>query len=401
MLRIAMLVFNVAGKGTYWRALGLGQALVARGHSVTLLAISPAARRGFHVRAEKGVTVVETPDLLPGSLRSGWDLWDVVNRITWLRSRTFDLVHAFEGRPVALFPALYMQKARGLPLVMDWCDWFGRGGSVEERPNPIVRTALRPIETFFEESFRKMADGSTVINTVLRQKATELGVQPSRILLLPNGANVTEIDPGDRIDARRRLGLPLDAPLIAYTGAIFERDALLMAKAFDQIHGKRPDSRLLLVGYCNVAMEGLVRAPEAVIRTGPVSYQGLVDNLVAADLGWLPLRNSGANRGRSPLKLSDFMAAGRPIVATDVGDLGALLRREPIGRLAPDEPGALAEAVLSLLADEQEREQLGRNARQVAETKLAWSLMAERLEQFYLQIVGLRSASPAMSNLAN
>ena len=401
MLRIAMLVFNVAGKGTYWRALGLGQALVARGHSVTLLAISPAARRGFHVRAEKGVTVVETPDLLPGSLRSGWDLWDVVNRITWLRSRTFDLVHAFEGRPVALFPALYMQKARGLPLVMDWCDWFGRGGSVEERPNPIVRTALRPIETFFEESFRKMADGSTVINTVLRQKATELGVQPSRILLLPNGANVTEIDPGDRIDARRRLGLPLDAPLIAYTGAIFERDALLMAKAFDQIHGKRPDSRLLLVGYCNVAMEGLVRAPEAVIRTGPVSYQGLVDNLVAADLGWLPLRNSGANRGRSPLKLSDFMAAGRPIVATDVGDLGALLRREPIGRLAPDEPGALAEAVLSLLADEQERDQLGRNARQVAENKLAWSLMAERLEQFYLQIVGLRSASPAMRNLAN
>ena len=401
MLRIAMLVFNVAGKGTYWRALGLGQALVARGHSVTLLAISPAARRGFHVRAEKGVTVVETPDLLPGSLRSGWDLWDVVNRITWLRSRTFDLVHAFEGRPVALFPALYMQKARGLPLVMDWCDWFGRGGSVEERPNPIVRTALRPIETFFEESFRKMADGSTVINTVLRQKATELGVQPSRILLLPNGANVTEIDPGDRIDARRRLGLPLDAPLIAYTGAIFERDALLMAKAFDQIHGKRPDSRLLLVGYCNVALEGLVRAPEAVIRTGPVSYQGLVDNLIAADLGWLPLRNSGANRGRSPLKLSDFMAAGRPIVATDVGDLGALLRREPIGRLAPDEPGALAEAVLSLLADEQERDQLGRNARQVAENKLAWSLMAERLEQFYLQIVGLRSASPAMSNLAN
>lgn len=401
MLRIVMLVFNVAGKGTYWRALGLGQALVARGHSVTLLAISPAARRGFHVRAEKGITVVETPDLLPGSLRSGWDLWDVVNRITWLRSRTFDLVHAFEGRPVALLPALYMQKARGLPLVMDWCDWFGRGGSVEERPNPIVRAALRPIETFFEESFRNMADGSTVINTVLRQKATELGVQPSRILLLPNGANVTEIDPGDRIDARRRLGLPLDAPLIAYTGAIFQRDALLMAKAFDQIHGKRPDSRLLLVGYCNVALERLVRTPEAVIRTGPVSYQGLVENLVAADLGWLPLRNSGANRGRSPLKLSDFMAAGRPIVATDVGDLGALLRQEPIGRLAPDEPGALAEAVLSLLADEQEREQLGRNARQVAESKLAWSLMAERLEQFYLQIVGLRSASPAMRNLAN
>jgi len=396
-----MLVFNVVGKGTYWRALALGQGLVARGHSVTLLAISPTARWGFDVRAEKGVTVVETPDLLPGSLRSGWDLWDVVSRIAWLQSRTFDLVHAFEGRPVTLLPALYMQKGRGLPLVMDWCDWFGRGGSVEERPNPIVRTVLRPVETFFEESFRSHADGSTVINTVLHKKARDLGVQPARVLLLPNGANVLDIQPGDRIEARRRLGLSLDSPLIAYTGAIFQRDARLMAETFDKIHKKRPDSRLLLIGYCNIALEKLVRAPEAVIRTGPVSYRVLIDHLAASDLGWLPLRNSGANRGRFPLKLSDFLAAGRPVVATDVGDLGALLRRERIGRLAPDEPGPLAEAVLALLANEQEREQLGRNARQVAENQLAWSLMAERLEQFYLQIASLSSDSSAIRNRAD
>ncbi len=401
MLRIVMLAFNVAGKGTYWRALALGQGLVARGHMVTLLAISPAARWGFDVRSDKGVRVVETPDLLPGSLRSGWDLWDAANRTAWLRGRTFDLVHAFEGRPVTLLPALYLQKARGLPLVMDWCDWFGRGGSVEERPNPFIRTALRPIETFFEESFRTQADGSTVINTVLHEKATDLGVQPDRILLLPNGANVLEIHPRDRIEARRRLGLPLHSPLIAHTGAIFQRDALLMAESFDQIHRKRPDSRLLLIGYCNVALERLVRAPEAVIRTGPVSYEALIDHLAASDLGWLPLRDSGANRGRFPLKLGDFMAAGRPVVATDVGDLGALLRREPVGRLAPDEPGPLAEAVLALLANEQERDQLGRNARHVAETQLAWSMMAERLEQFYVQIAGSTSASPAVRDPAN
>jgi glycosyltransferase involved in cell wall biosynthesis len=398
MLRIVMLVFNVAGKGTYWRALALGQGLVARGHSVTLLAISPATRWGFDVRAEKGVTVVETPDLLPGSLRSGWDLWDVVRRVGWLQSRTFDLVHAFECRPVTLLPALYMQRGRGLPLVMDWCDWFGRGGSVEERSNPVVRTALRPLETFFEESFRTHADGTTAINTVLRDKAVELGVQPDRILLLPNGANVQEIQPGDRSEARQRLGLPLDSPLIAYTGAIFQRDAYLMAEAFDEIHRIRPDSRLLLIGYCNIAVERLVRAPEAVIRTGPVSYQALADHLAASDLGWLPLRNSGANQGRFPLKVSDFLAAGRPIVATDVGDLGALLRREPIGRLAPDEPGPLAEAVLALLSDGQEREQLGRNARHVAETQLAWSLTAERLEEFYLRTASLRSDSTAIRN---
>lgn len=386
VLRIAMLTFNVAGRGTYWRALALGQELVALGHRVTLMSTSPGRRWGFDTRQVRGVTVVETPDLLPGSLRSGWDPWDTVARIGWLRKQVFDLVHVFENRPVALLPAIYLRHRQGMPLVSDWCDWFGRGGSVEERANPLVRAVLRPVETFFEEAQRPKADGVTVINTVLRQKAIDLGVPPERILLLPNGSNVHEIRPGNQAEARRRLGLPLDLRLIAYTGAIFGQDAELMARAFDQIHAARPDTRLLLVGYSNIAVEELVHSPEMVMRTGPVSYSSLADYLVACDLGWLPLRNSGANRGRSPLKLNDFLAAGRAVVATDVGDVGDLVRQESIGRLAPDKPSDLAEAVLALLADNVERERLGRRARELAETKLAWPLMARRLERFYMQI---------------
>jgi glycosyltransferase involved in cell wall biosynthesis len=330
---------------------------------------------------------VEAPELLPASLRYGWDPWNALARIGWLRYRAFDLVHAFEGRPVALLPALYLQRKREVRMVMDWCDWFGRGGSVEERPNRLVRAALRPVETLFEEVPRPWADGTTVISTVLRQKAIDLGVLPERILLLPNGSNVDDIHPGDPTKARRELGLPLGRQYIAYTGAIFWQDAQLMAAAFDRIHAARPDVILLLVGYCNVMLEELVQAPEAVIRTGPVSYRTLATYLSASDLAWLPLRNSGANRGRSPLKLNDFLAAGRAVVTTDVGDLGDLLRQEPIGRLVPDEPESLAEAVLTLLADDVERERLAQNARQVAETKLAWSLMVTKLEGFYQRVL--------------
>ena len=105
-----------------------------------------------------------------------------------VRERPFDLIHAFENRPVVLGPMLYLQQTRRLPLVIDWCDWFGKGGSVEERPDSLAKTVLRPVETFFEERFRHRADGTTVINSVLRQKAIELGVAADSILLLPNGA---------------------------------------------------------------------------------------------------------------------------------------------------------------------------------------------------------------------
>ena len=113
-----------------------------------------------------------------------------MKRIAWLGREDFDLVHAFEGRPVVLFPALF-EKKRGAKLIMDWCDWFGRGGSVEERPQPLVRWLLRPIETHFEEAYRHRADGTTVINAFLKEKAIGLGVDPATILLIQNGS-----DPG-------------------------------------------------------------------------------------------------------------------------------------------------------------------------------------------------------------
>jgi glycosyltransferase involved in cell wall biosynthesis len=392
-LRVLLIVFNQVGKGTYWRAFHLGRCLAQRGHDVTLLATSPQARIRLSQRDLAAIHLIETPDLLPGSLRSGWDLWNAGRRIAWLRGQSFDLVHAFETRPVVLLPALIARRL-GAKLFFDWSDWFGRGGSVEERPNPLVRTVLRPVETYFEARFRGRADGTTVINSFLRQKAIDHGVLGARILVMPNGAELENIRPGDRNAARQRLGMSPDVLVIAYTGALFLRDARLMAAAFDRIHAREPRARLLLIGYCNQAVEAMVQTRDAVWRTGSVSQTELADYLVASDIGWLPLRNSGANRGRFPMKLTDFMAAGLPTVATDVGDIGDLLREHAIGLLAPDQPAPLADAALSLFVDEVQRLALGRRARQVAETRFAWPQIAVRAEQFYFEVIGRDAAHP-------
>jgi glycosyltransferase involved in cell wall biosynthesis len=381
------MVFNQVGRGTYWRALHLGRQLVRRGHRVTLMATAQEARFRLSEREVDGIRLVETPDQLPGARRSGWDPWNAARRTGWLRDRTFDLVHAFEMRPVVLLPALVAQR-RGALWVADWCDWFGRGGSVEERSNPFLRWVLRPVETFFEERFRTRADAATVINSTLRQKALDLGVPAERVLLFPNGTDLEGIQPQDQGEVRQRLRLPLDVKLVAYTGALFRRDAALMAAAFDRIHAAEPSARLLLIGYCNQPVETMVRTPEAVWRTGPVNSRQLADYLSASDVGWLPLTDCGANRGRFPMKVSDFMAAGLPVAASDVGDVGALLREVAIGRLALAQPESMADAMLALLADAAERERLGRRARQVAEARFAWPLIGELVEHFYETIMG-------------
>ncbi len=384
-----MLLFGTVGKGTYWRALQLARSLARRGHTLTVLATSRDRRLRFDTRPDiqAGVTLVETPDILWGPLRSGWDPWNVVARIGWTRGRQFNLVHAFESRPTSIFPALYWQRRRSTRLVLDWCDWFGRGGSVEERPNPLVRAVLRPVETFFEDRFRTWADGTTVINSLLCRRAIELGVAPKTILYLPNGSNVDELHPIPQAEARRVLGWPEGVPVIGYIGAIFERDAVLMAQAFDQIRQAKPKAQLLLVGYCNVAVEKLVAAPEAIRRTGHISYDEINCYLSACDVCWLPLRDSGANRGRYPLKINDYMAVGRPVVATAVGDVADLVRRGEFGLLASDQPDDLAHQVLTLLRDPPRRAVMGRRARRLAEAEFTWDQIGGKLERFYQQVL--------------
>ncbi len=382
-----MSLYNRVGRGTYWRALNLARCLVQFGHSVTLVAMSDDRLFRFRVRVDEGVKIIESPDLLPGMLRSGWDLWDVLRRITKLQNLNFDLVHAFECRPVAIYPALYIHKNSNIPHLTDWGDWFGRGGSVEERKNPLLRFVLRPIETYYEQKFRTQAQGTTVINSVLREKAVQLGISPESILLLRNGSDGKRIRPVLQTQARLQMDLPLDVPIIGYIGSIFHRDAELMADAFLKILWVHSSALLLVAGYFDADIEGMTGKPDSIIRTGPVSFDQIGLILSTCDICWLPLSDSGANRGRWPIKLNDYMAAGRPVVTTAVGDLGNFITQHVFGMASPATPHDLSDCVLGLLADPVTSNTMGMRARELAETTYAWETISKKLEGFYTKIV--------------
>jgi glycosyltransferase involved in cell wall biosynthesis len=385
-VNILFLDLNLIGKGSFRRALRFGQTLAPRGHNITLLATSPGRRSGIEKRYLDGVMLLEMPDLFSGSLRSGWDLWNTVNRIAQVRKRKFHMVHAIQTRPTVLLPALYAKHILGARLIFDWVDWLGRGGSVEERPNPSVRAVLRPVETFFDESFRACADGTVTICTKLREKALALGVPQDRILLLPDGADTHRFSPADQRDSRRKHRLPLDAPIVGHVGTIFLRDAHLMAKAFDLVFEQMRDARLLIIGYCPFDIARFVRRPETVIQTGFVEDQYLNDYLSSCNLCLLPLKDTGANRGRRPLKLNDYMAAGLPTVATGVGDVTELFETEGVGLLAQDTPASLADQIVKLLNNQALQRTMGQRAFQVAKSQFDWIHLTDQLESFYQRV---------------
>ncbi len=388
-MRILYICYNPPwqGGGTFYRAFGFAKALVQRGHEVTLLTTSVAEKWQWQFEVDNGVRLVLSPSVTSGSLRSGYDYIEAANRILWLRGqKAFDLVHGFECRPNVIYPALFAEK-QGAALFLDWCDWFGRGGSVENRPNP-QRALLRPLETYYEEHFRNRAIGTTVINEPLRQRALGLGIEDRSIMWLPNGAEVDKFQPKPRSQARQALNLASDNQLIGHLGQASPDDAKLIAESFEQLSHQLPNVKLVLIGNHKTDIAAYFAQKGNIIETGFVSDSELNDWMAACDLMWLPLCDTITNRGRWPMKLSDYMAAGRATVSTNIGDWSRFFEGDAaVGLLSGDDSAEIAQATVILLTNSDLRSTFEKNARHTVEKQLALSLVAKDLEQFYGECV--------------
>jgi glycosyltransferase involved in cell wall biosynthesis len=386
-----MLNHNVRGRSTYFRAVGLAKELVNRGHSVTLMTIAPSARWRVRRSNERGVDIIETPDLLFGSLRTGWDPWDGIRRYRLgLALDSVDLVHAFDNRPAVILPALALSRKLGVPLCSDWADWWGRGGVISAtRPWP-VRLFFGGIETFFEEHFRTYADLLTVTSRALEQRALELGIPRNRVHYLPSGADTERIFPMDKAIAREQLGLPVEGFIVEYMGYV-QYDLDLALRAFAIVRGRLPQIQFLLVGPGNRKVRRLVECldvEESVTVTGSQPHSSMSSWLAAADVLLLPFQDTVYNRGRGPIKLGDYLASGRPFVTNPVGEIGEILARDQVALAASEDPQEFAEKILLLLQDPELATFLGANARQMAEGPLNWHRFGGQLETWYRGLLG-------------
>ena len=384
-LRVLMLNHNVAWRSTFYRAFYLGRELADRGHHVTIATISTDRALRSREQEIEGVRVVETPDLGVSLARTGWDPWDAAWRCLRFRGERFDLVHGFDCRPVVLGPSLWLQRTRHIPWISDWADWWGRGGAISHRKSWIGRVAFRPLETWLEESFRDRADALTVTSRALHERATALGLPPSRVHYLPSGANVRTVTVRDMAACRRELGLPEDAPIACFVGFV-QYDLDLAIRAFAAARARVPEAHLLLVGPPNrdasrlVEDLGLARAAH---EYGTQPFARVPIFLGAADVLLLPLSNNLMNRARGPIKLGDYLAAGRATLANPVGDVVEIFEKDEVGMLAGDTPEVYGAALAGLLGDRARCAAMGRRARAVADERYAWRHLMPRLEGIY------------------
>jgi glycosyltransferase involved in cell wall biosynthesis len=186
-------------------------------------------------------------------------------------------------------------------------------------------------------------------------------------------------------DARVSLGIPVNVPVACFVGFV-QYDLELVIRAFAHARHAVPDARLVLAGPHNPAAQRLAHSfgiRDHVVDLGlrPFSEMGRV--MGAADLLLLPVSDNLMNRARGPIKLGDYLAAGRAVLTNPVGDLVDVFRNDEIGAMTGDSPERYGDAMARLLSDRAHCQSLGKRAREVAEQKYAWKYYAPQVEAVY------------------
>jgi len=212
-------------------------------------------------------------------------------------------------------------------------------------------------------------------SSAARDQLVREGVPPDRLRLVPNGLDPVRFAPGPpRQDIRR---IVMVANLRPEKG----HDTLLAAAP--RILARYPDASFTFVGE-GPQREKLEMLVRALGLTGRVQFLGESQDpapiLASHDLFVLPSRSEAF-----PNALIEAMATALPVVATDVGGIPEVVRPGVNGRLVPpDDVGALADAVLTLMDDPAAAAALGQAARADVERHYTIDRMVERFEQLYL-----------------
>jgi len=141
----------------------------------------------------------------------------------------------------------------------------------------------------------------------------------------------------------------------------------------------------------------------AVIMTGSIPHSDVPEILSIADVAVVPSVLVTANHGGTgtPLKLFEYMAAEKAIVATKLNHAAEVIVDGHNGLLVEaGDVNGFAEAMLMLLNDPVERARLGKNAREHAVRQFSWEQYTQRLEKIYLSVLGNPAPGPLEIGIA-
>ncbi len=377
-LKILMLNANVAGCGTYYRALWFGRLLAKHGgHDVKLCTVSRNSKWNRKSYPSEGIEISEGPNwgykFIPG-YGSNW--LDIAWRWNQIRQGGIDVIYSFEYHPNVSWPVRLGIKKHQL-FLSDWCDWYS-GAANMFRGNKLAHKW----DKSREEKIRLKADRVSVISSTLEKRALDVGVKDNNVFLIREGVDTNYMKPYDRLKARVRLSIPEDVKVV---GTLTDGHSFpYLVKAFKFVRNNLPEARLLFVGAPSDSQKKLISEhglDDVFFATGRCTDEELPVFLSAADAFALPMENSIANEARFPHKIGDYLACGRAVITTNVGDYPRLLKQDNTA-VVTESVSDFPDELLNLLKNDEQIHYYSKRGRKWVEENLDWSVIAPDILNF-------------------
>jgi len=210
-----------------------------------------------------------------------------------------------------------------------------------------------------------------------------------KITVVPNGANTFLFKPLEQDACRKGLGLDPEAHYVCFVGNLAPWQGVeYLVKAAPLILSRYPDCRFLIVGdgvmkneLLNVSRE--LGIEDRFIFTGVVPYDCVPGYINASDVCAAPfILARNAKIGLSPLKLYEYMACGKPVVASAISGVADALEASKGGlSVPPENPEALAEAISKLLENQDLRADMGSKGLSYVTENYSWYSVAKQVDR--------------------
>lgn len=304
------------------------------------------------------------------------------------------------------FSGVRLARERQVPLVLEY-----NGSEVWVNQHwGTGRLTHHDLSVQIEDLNFAAADLIVVVSEAVRDELTARGVSASKILVNPNGVDSDRYSPSvDGRSVRQRWGLE-SSLVVGFIGTFGAwHGAEVLAAAYEIVLQRRPDlrasTRLLFIGDGPLRQRVSARVDAGVAR-GHVVFTGLVPqadgpaHLAACDVLVSPhVPNSdGTPFFGSPTKLFEYMAMGRPIVASDLDQIGQVLTHgESAWLVRPGDAAALADGIERVVDDPALARRLAERARADAVSRHSWRQHTQRIVDALASVAGSR---PAPARLA-
>lgn len=236
------------------------------------------------------------------------------------------------------------------------------------------------------------ADRVIAITEGLRNTLVERGVDPAKILVIPNGVDTKRFGPLERdVELARQYGL--DGKLvIGYVGSLnwYEGHDLLF-EAVRRLRPRHPEMRVLIVGGGQeyehlLALRSELGLEDVIVMTGRIPFEQVEAHYSLIDIAPITRSSSPVTESTSPLKPFEAMAMEKTVISSDVAVMKEVFNGDNGLLYTKDDADSLESVLEQVLLDESLRARLGKGGRSWVTAERDWSTLAARVTRLYAEL---------------